>query len=429
MGLVKHIQFNRNSNLFASLEELLLKVNDPSFIDSLMPKPKDGEFILLRYLKADGEENTLIGKVYYRSSLPILHLEIPEEHIREWLSETKAETLEEAASDAENKYNALKEELLQEMIAKDAVVLTDSKVYTDQEIVKANKKASDENAALKTEVNQYTDEKINEVKTYSDTKNTELKAEVNEYTDEKTEEVRTTLESALSENSIVTAEALVELKNRIDGVEEDIADSSQVDLTPINGRIGDIENEINTIKSSTPKLENGKISEVNLPSYVDDVLEFASLSSFPSPGESGKIYVDTTTNKSYRWSGTTYIELSKSIALGETAQTAYRGDFGKEAYDHSNIVVGNPHKVKFSEVLDKPTTYTPSSHTHPISDVVDLTLRLQTLDDSTNNLRQSVIAINTTISDLKATIAAIEERLNQIEIVTSEAIVNLNNKI
>lgn len=66
-----------------------------------------------------------------------------------------------------------------------------------------------------------------------------------------------------------------------------------------------------------------------MPSYVDDVLEYTNLSSFPTTGETGKIYVDTSTNKTYRWSGTSYTEISASLALGETSSTAYAGDKGK----------------------------------------------------------------------------------------------------
>ena len=98
-------------------------------------------------------------------------------------------------------------------------------------------------------------------------------------------------------------------------------------------------------------LVDGKIPESFLPSYVDDVLEYANKASFPTSGETGKIYVDTTTNLTYRWSGSTYVEISPSIALGETSSTAYYGDKGKVAYEHSqtthapsnaekNIIVG-----------------------------------------------------------------------------------------
>ena len=79
----------------------------------------------------------------------------------------------------------------------------------------------------------------------------------------------------------------------------------------------------------------GTVPQSALPSYVDDVVEYSGKSSFPTTGESGKIYIDTSDNKTYRWSGTTYVEISSSLALGETDSTAYRGDRGKIAYDHA----------------------------------------------------------------------------------------------
>lgn len=54
----------------------------------------------------------------------------------------------------------------------------------------------------------------------------------------------------------------------------------------------------------------GKVPSDQLPSYVDDVLEFDTLSVFPSTGETGKIYIDTTTNITYRWTGTTYVKIT-----------------------------------------------------------------------------------------------------------------------
>lgn len=89
--------------------------------------------------------------------------------------------------------------------------------------------------------------------------------------------------------------------------------------------------------------DGSKINQTYLPSYVDDVLEYTNSGLFPATGETGKIYVDTTTNLTYRWSGTVYVEISKSLALGTTSSTAYRGDYGNTAYTHSQVVTGNPH--------------------------------------------------------------------------------------
>ena len=93
----------------------------------------------------------------------------------------------------------------------------------------------------------------------------------------------------------------------------------------------------------------GKVPASQLPAYVDDVEEYANVAAFPVTGESGKIYVALDVNLTYRWSGTVYVEISPSLALGETSSTAYRGDRGKAAYDHS-LVTGNPHGTTKSDV-------------------------------------------------------------------------------
>lgn len=78
---------------------------------------------------------------------------------------------------------------------------------------------------------------------------------------------------------------------------------------------------------------NGKVPASQLPSYVDDVEEYENILSFPNQGEEGKIYVAKDTNLTYRWGGSTYVEISQSIALGETSVTAYPGDKGKQLAD------------------------------------------------------------------------------------------------
>ena len=102
--------------------------------------------------------------------------------------------------------------------------------------------------------------------------------------------------------------------------------------------------ELNTFKGLKGKPNglaeldsNGKVPSSQLPSYVDDVIEgyyynskFYKESSHTTEidGESGKIYTDLGNNKTYRWSGTTYTEISASLALGTTSSTAYPGDKG-----------------------------------------------------------------------------------------------------
>jgi hypothetical protein len=72
------------------------------------------------------------------------------------------------------------------------------------------------------------------------------------------------------------------------------------------------ESRIGAAGGIAPLDGEAKIPAQYLPSYVDDVVEYANLASFPAVGETGKIYVDLDTNKTYRWSGTVYIEISAS---------------------------------------------------------------------------------------------------------------------
>ena len=118
-------------------------------------------------------------------------------------------------------------------------------------------------------------------------------------------------------------------------VQNKVINTAIGNLTSLVGNTA-VATQISTAIASKADLDtNGKVPSSQLPSYVDDVLEYNGKSKFPSTGESGKIYVDTATNLTYRWSGSAYVEISQSLALGETSSTAYRGDRGKIAYDHS----------------------------------------------------------------------------------------------
>lgn len=113
---------------------------------------------------------------------------------------------------------------------------------------------------------------------------------------------------------------------------------------------------------------SGKVLSSQLPSYVDDVLEYATSTNFPTTGETGKIYIAINTNLTYRWTGTAYTEISPSIALGETSATAYRGDRGKTAYDHSQSAHAPADAQKNSDItkaeIEAKLTGAITSHTH-----------------------------------------------------------------
>ena len=103
---------------------------------------------------------------------------------------------------------------------------------------------------------------------------------------------------------------------------------------------------------------NGQVPTSQLPSFVDDVLEGSAQSvtqsaagTYTATGfilkgetkactpEDGKIYIDSVgdnaTNIEFRWTGTQFASIGTNLVLGETSNTAYRGDRGKTAYDHS----------------------------------------------------------------------------------------------
>lgn len=105
-----------------------------------------------------------------------------------------------------------------------------------------------------------------------------------------------------------------------------------------------------TALSAKADLVGGLVISAQLPSYVDDVIDAANFVALPAVGEASKIYITIDNGLTFRWSGSTYAEISASLALGETSATAYRGDRGKTAYDHSQITAGNPHGVTKADV-------------------------------------------------------------------------------
>ena len=181
---------------------------------------------------------------------------------------------------------------------------------------------------------------------------------------------------AVIAGTYATASALNLVTSDVDSIKEDVIDMSN-SISDLQGDIADLgtakadKDDVYT-KGETEALlaekqpvgnyatlENGKILASQLPSYVDDVLEYASISQFPVQGENGVIYIALDTNKTYRWGGTNYVEISESLALGETASTAYPGNKGKANADAittlqtevANIKDGTTHL--FENITDK----------------------------------------------------------------------------
>lgn len=133
------------------------------------------------------------------------------------------------------------------------------------------------------------------------------------------------------------------IENKFDGVTDKLEEALQKEIEDRKAGDTTITNSLNAFistkgqPSGLAELDStGKVPAAQLPSYVDDVLEFSTKAQFPQIGETGKIYVSKDTNLIYRWTGTQYLEISQSLALGETPSTAYPGDKGKANRDALN---------------------------------------------------------------------------------------------
>lgn len=169
--------------------------------------------------------------------------------------------------------------------------------------------------------------------------------------------------------------------------------------------------------------ESGIIPSAQLPSYVDDVIEVDTFSNLPGTGESGKIYIVQDTNLTYRWSGTHYVEISKSLALGETSSTAYPGDKGKATTDKLNKTS--------NKVVVGPVTVNPSTD--------KIVLKYQTHFTSTNSDGEDSHTINAaTTSQAGVMSSADKTKLNglkdqagitsDIDAVQTDLETHINNK-
>ena len=119
---------------------------------------------------------------------------------------------------------------------------------------------------------------------------------------------------------------------------------------------------------------DGKVPSSQLPSYVSDVVngylhegKFYKESTYQTEitPEDDKIYINLDSENTYRWSGLAYVEISQSLALGETSSTAYRGDRGKTAYDFSQSPYTSNPEMNGTASAGSSTSWARGDHVHP----------------------------------------------------------------
>ncbi len=122
---------------------------------------------------------------------------------------------------------------------------------------------------------------------------------------------------------------LSDSENVLSGLRTDV--DTKLTESEVDDRIDALAAPLGHSHTDKADLVDGKVPASQLPSYVSDIVEAANLAAFPATGETSKIYVAIDTGKTYRWGGTVYAEVSASLAIGETAGTAFDGLRGKNA--------------------------------------------------------------------------------------------------
>lgn len=177
--------------------------------------------------------------------------------------------------------------------------------------------------------------------------------------------------------------------------EQDITSAYEAADTTLQNNINAINNSKGVANGIATLDQNGLVPSSQLPSYVDDVIEVSTFSALPDTGESGKIYITQDTNLTYRWSGTAYVEISQSLALGETSSTAYAGDKGKATTDKLNripnkliidangVTYNDPDSVVLKYTFYKQQEQETSTDIHTINAATTATPGIMTAADKT----------------------------------------------
>lgn len=101
---------------------------------------------------------------------------------------------------------------------------------------------------------------------------------------------------------------------------QNLSGDATLDLLYLTGLAAQF-STINTTLTAKADLVAGKVPAAQLPSFVDDVVEYTTVSAFPGIGETGKIYVATDTNETYRWSGSAYVRIANGAVQSVNGMT------------------------------------------------------------------------------------------------------------
>lgn len=175
---------------------------------------------------------------------------------------------------------------------------------------------------------------------------------------------------------------------------------------------------------------SGKVPSSQLPAYVDDVLEYTS-SDFPTTGETGIIYVNTTTNKTYRWSGTQMVEISASLALGTTSSTAFRGDYGQSAYTHAVTNKGSAFSSGLYKITTNAEGHVTAATAATAADIPSLSAYYKTVqtaktDPTAHSTNTATAFIDTISQDANGVITATKKNITSATI-SAKGIVQLSS--
>lgn len=150
---------------------------------------------------------------------------------------------------------------------------------------------------------------------------------------------------------------------------------SALGYTPLDGSKIGVADGVASLDSA------GKVPASQLPSYVDDVLEVVGIDNAPEIGETDKIYVDTLTNKTYRWSGTSYVEISASDVVTASDKNGYIKVNG------TDVKVYEPAQADWNETDETSPAFIKNKPVIPQGSTVDSELS----ETSTNPVQNKIV--------------------------------------